>query len=75
MYNYMYACSTRGIDAKVVSEECLHHKILLNIDLTIYHISIYITFLIWMVIICGRERVPFSLVLNKNFSFLVVSDP
>ena len=34
MYNYMYACSTRGIDAKVVSEECLHHKILLNIDLT-----------------------------------------
>ena len=47
MYNYMYACSTRGIDAKVVSEECLHHKILLNIDLTkflIYHFS-YLSFL------------------------------
>ena len=35
----------------------------------------YITFLIWVLIVCGRERVPFSLVLNKNFNFLVVSDP
>lgn len=50
MYNYMYACSTRGIDAKVVSEECLHHKILLNIDLTkflIYHFSYMGDYYLW----------------------------
>lgn len=50
MYNYMYACSTRGIDAKVVSEECLHHKILLNIDLTkflIYHFSYMGGYYLW----------------------------
>ena len=62
MYNYMYACSTRGIDAKVVSEECLHHKILLNIELTKFLIYLF-------------SYIPFSLVLNKNFNFLVVSDP
>ena len=50
MYNYMYACSTRGIDAKVVSEECLHHKILLNIELTkflIYHFSYMGAYYLW----------------------------
>ena len=50
MYNYMYACSTRGIDAKVVSEECLHHKILLNIELTkflIYHFSYMGAYCLW----------------------------
>ena len=50
MYNYMYACSTRGIDAKVVSEECLHHKILLNIDPTkflIYHFSYMGDYYLW----------------------------
>lgn len=50
MYNYMYACSTRGIDAKAVSEECSHHKILSNIELvkfTIYHFSYMGAYCLW----------------------------
>ena len=60
MYNYMYACSTRGIDAKVVSEECLHHKILLNIDLTKFLIIISL-FLYGCLLSVGERGSPFLL--------------
>ena len=58
------------INAQAVSEECSHHKILLPVNIGLMKLKfLYITFLTWLIdfIVCGRERVPFSLVLNEIF--------